>query len=180
MRCRIGYWQEEIKGKVGCDTPGKEIRSEPVIIKDRKGVKHLTMKQEYSKWIVQHSRLFLLGWRANVDCQLIIYRLDPNCPNIAEIEGVCRYVVAYARKRYIKTLKYHRKRKQFKHYSRVSSKEFSIVYFHISIEWIFNCIPNTQLSSPSSTSKNNIGAEVKSITKKFLSALSSHCMVPIQ
>ena len=39
-------------------------------------------------------------WRANVDCQLIIYRSDPNCPDIAEIEGVCRYVVAYAGKRY--------------------------------------------------------------------------------
>ena len=97
-RCRMGYGQEETEGKG--DTPGKDLRSEPTIVKDRRGVEHLTMKREHSKRIVQHSRSCLMCWRANVDCQLIIYRSDPNCPDIAEIEGVCRYVVAYAGKRY--------------------------------------------------------------------------------
>ena len=94
----MGYGQEETEGKG--DTPGKDLRSEPTIVKDRRGVEHLTMKREHSKQIVQHSRSCLMCWRANVDCQLIIYRSDPNCPDIAEIEGVCRYVVAYAGKRY--------------------------------------------------------------------------------
>ena len=41
-------------------------------------------------------------------------------------------------------------------------------------------IPHTQLSSSCSTSDSDIGAEVRSITKKSLNALSGHRMVPIQ
>ena len=41
-------------------------------------------------------------------------------------------------------------------------------------------IPDTKLSCSCSTSDNDIGAEVRSITKKSLNALSGHRMVPIQ
>ena len=98
----MGYGQEQIEGKG--DTPGKDLRTGPAIVKDHRGIKHLAMKREHYKWIVQHRKLCLLAWRANVDSQIIIYRSDPNCPDISEIEEVCRYVVLYPGKRY-KTLK---------------------------------------------------------------------------
>ena len=58
------------------------------------------MPRRYSKRINQHSRSLLQAWRANADVQLLIYRSDPNLPDVGEIESVCRYVVAYAGKRY--------------------------------------------------------------------------------
>ena len=101
-RCRMRFGQERTEGEG--DTPGKDLRTGPAIVKDHRGIEHLVMKREHSKRIVQHSKLCLLPWRANIDCQIIVYRSDPNCPDISEIEGVCRYVVAYAGKRY-KTMK---------------------------------------------------------------------------
>jgi hypothetical protein len=43
--------------------------------------------------LVQHSRSLLRGWRANCDIKLLLYYSNPNCPDICELEDVCRYVV---------------------------------------------------------------------------------------
>lgn len=58
------------------------------------------MKRTHSKRVVQHSRTLLRSWRANCDIKLLIYYSDPSCPDINEIEDVCRYVVAYTGKRH--------------------------------------------------------------------------------
>ena len=42
----------------------------------------------------------LQALRANADIQLLIYRSDPNIPDIGEIKAVSRYCVSYAGKRY--------------------------------------------------------------------------------
>ena len=89
---------EEHAGK--SDTKVKDLHKEAKIVKDHKGVEHFFMPCYYSKRINQHSRSLLQAWRANADVQLLIYRSDPNLPDVREIESVCRYVVAYAGKRY--------------------------------------------------------------------------------
>ncbi len=37
-------------------------------------------------------------WQANADVQLIIYRSDPNVPDVVEIEAVTKYCTSYASK----------------------------------------------------------------------------------
>ena len=56
------------------------------------------MTRTQSVRVVQHSRTLLRGWRANSDIKLLLYYSDPSCPDINEIEEVCRYVVAYTGK----------------------------------------------------------------------------------
>ena len=82
------------------DTKGKDLHEEEKMVKDHKGVEHFFMPRRYSKRINQHSRYLLQAWRVNADVQLLIYWSDPNLPDMGEIESVCRYVVAYAGKRY--------------------------------------------------------------------------------
>jgi len=96
--CRFGYGTENTPNKG--DTEGKELRSSCTIHKDGKGVEHLLLPRLHSRRIVQHSRSLLQAWRANADVQLLIYRSNPDMPDVGEIENVCRYVVAYAGKRY--------------------------------------------------------------------------------
>lgn len=96
--CRFGYGTENTPNKG--DTEGKELRSTCTIHKDGKGVEHLLLPRLHSRRIVQHSRSLLQAWRANADVQLLIYRSNPDMPDVGEIESVCRYVVAYAGKRY--------------------------------------------------------------------------------
>ena len=58
------------------------------------------MPHRYSEGTNQHIRLLLQVCRANIDVQLLIYRSEPDLPDVGEIESICRYVVAYASKRY--------------------------------------------------------------------------------
>jgi len=59
------------------------------------------MLREHAEYIMEQSQhLLLRGWRANSDIKLLLYYSDPSCPDISEIEDVCRYVVAYTGKRH--------------------------------------------------------------------------------
>ena len=97
-KCRFNYGQESTPNKG--DTPGRDLQERSSIVRDSKGVEHFFMPRLHSRTVVQHSRSLLQAWRANADVQLMIYRSNPDCPDVSEIENVCRYVVAYAGKRY--------------------------------------------------------------------------------
>jgi len=96
--CRFGFGTEKTSNM--CDTEGKEFQREASIFKDHKGVEHLLLPRLRSRRTVQHSRSLLQAWRANADVQLLIYRSNPDIPDVSEIEAVSRYCVAYAGKRY--------------------------------------------------------------------------------
>mgnify|MGYP003893725311 CR=1 FL=1 len=76
------------------DTPGMPHLEEPTIFIDKKGIKHFRMKRLHSRRAVQHSKTLLKGWRANCDIKLLLYFSNPNCPDIGEVEDVCKYIVA--------------------------------------------------------------------------------------
>jgi len=92
--CRFGYGTEATSNKG--DTPGKELLSSPTIQKDARGIEHLLLPRYHSRKVNQHSRTILQAWRANADVQLIVYRSDPNVPDVGEIEAVSKYVTSYA------------------------------------------------------------------------------------
>ena len=96
--CRMGFGEEANPNKG--DTPGKDNIGNARIEKDKRGIEHLQLPRPNSKRVVQHSKYLLQTWRANADVQLLIYRSDPNMPDVSEIEAVSRYCVAYAGKRY--------------------------------------------------------------------------------
>ena len=96
--CKFGYGKESECGK--CDTPGKPLRQVSAIVTDKKGIRHLELKRTQSRKVLQHSVLGLQSWRANIDVQILVYDSHPNKPNMDEIENVCRYVVAYASKKF--------------------------------------------------------------------------------
>ena len=96
--CRVHFGTESEFGKM--DTKGLPHMPQSRIIIDKKGISHFRMKRTFSKRVVQHSRTLLRSWRANCDIKLLIYYSDPRCPDISEIEDVCRYVVAYTGKRH--------------------------------------------------------------------------------
>ena len=94
--CRFGFGTE-VTSNEG-DTPGKDLLNEPKIEADRKGIEHLFLPRRHSNKINQRSRHVLQAWRANTDVQLIIYRSNPDIPDVREIEAVCRYCTSYASK----------------------------------------------------------------------------------
>ena len=94
--CRLGYGSEVTSNKG--DTPGKDCRTQATIEKNAKGIEHLLLPRLHSKKVVQHSRAILQAWRANADVQLLIYRSNPNIPDVGEIEAVTKYCTAYAGK----------------------------------------------------------------------------------
>ena len=96
--CRFEFGTEVTAGER--DTKGKDFHEEAKIVKNHKGVEHFCMTRYYSKRVNQNSTSLLQAWRANADVQLLIYWSDPDLPDAGEIESVCRYVVAYAGKRY--------------------------------------------------------------------------------
>ena len=96
--CRVHYGTESAFGKM--DTKGLPHMAKSKIITDHKGISHFRMTRTQSVRVVQHSRTLLRGWRANSDIKLLLYYSDPSCPDISEIEEVCRYVVAYSGKRH--------------------------------------------------------------------------------
>ena len=96
--CRSHYGTESEFGKV--DTPGMDLIQNAEIQIDRKGILHFRMRQTHLVRLVQHSKYLLKGWRANCDIKLLLYFTNPTCPDLREIEDVCRYVVAYTGKRH--------------------------------------------------------------------------------
>jgi hypothetical protein len=82
------------------DTQGLPHTTRSKIFIDRIGISHFKMRRTKSVRVVQHSRTLLQGWRANCDIKLLLYYLNPNCPDISEIEDVLRYMVSYTGKRH--------------------------------------------------------------------------------
>ena len=95
--CRSGFGVEATYSKK--DTEGMELREEPIITKSKRGVTMLQMKRTKSRRLNQLSVPMLRAWRANCDIKLLLYNSNPLYPDIAEIESVTRYVVAYTSKK---------------------------------------------------------------------------------
>ena len=95
--CRFGFGTEKKFSKN--DTEGKQLREEPLVTADKKGIFTLQMKRTKSRRVNQLSIPLLQAWRANCDLKLLLYNSDPNSPDISEIESVTRYVVAYTSKK---------------------------------------------------------------------------------
>jgi hypothetical protein len=91
--CKVHFGTETKYGKQ--DTQGLPCTKRSKIFIDRKGILHFRMKRNKSVRVVQHSRTLLRGWRANCNIKLLLYYLNPNCPDMSEIENVSRYVVSY-------------------------------------------------------------------------------------
>jgi hypothetical protein len=96
--CRSHYGTESEFGKV--DTPRMDLIQNAEIQIDRKGISHFRMRRTHLVHLVQHSKYLLKAWRANCDVKLLFYFSNPTCPDLCEIEDVCRYVVAYTGKRH--------------------------------------------------------------------------------
>jgi hypothetical protein len=96
--CRTNYGTETEFGKM--DTPGMQFIEHATIHVDHKGISHFRQRRTHSPRLVQHSNFVLKGWRGNCDIKLLLYYSDPSCPDISEIEDVCRYVVSYTGKRH--------------------------------------------------------------------------------
>ena len=94
--CCFGFGTE-ITSNHG-DTPGKAHQSETTIELDHRGVENLLLPREKSRHIVQHSRTMLQAWRANADVQLLVYRSNPDIPDVSEIEAVSKYCTSYTGK----------------------------------------------------------------------------------
>jgi hypothetical protein len=94
--CRSHYGTESEFGKI--DTPGMDLTQNTEIQIDRKGISHFRMRRTHLVHLVQHSKYILKAWRADCDVKLLLYFTNPTCPDLREIEDVCRYVVAYTNK----------------------------------------------------------------------------------
>jgi hypothetical protein len=96
--CQAHFRTESAFGKM--DTQGLPRMPRSRIITNKKGISHFQMTCTELVRVVQHSRILLRSWRANSDIKLLLYYSDPSCPDISEIEDVCRYVVAYTGRRH--------------------------------------------------------------------------------
>ncbi len=94
--CRFGFGTESTSN-MG-DTTGKPNTSEATIEVDHRGIENLVLPREKSRFIVQHSRTMVQAWQANADVQLIVYRSNPDIPDVSEIEAVSKYCTAYTGK----------------------------------------------------------------------------------
>ena len=77
------------------ENPGKPLRSEPAIVKDKNKCDRLELERDHPM-LVQHSRFHTQGWRANGDISLILSRSSPDDPSVDEIIATEKYVSGYA------------------------------------------------------------------------------------
>ena len=75
--------------------PGKPIRQEPAIVKDKNGCQRLEMPRDHPT-LVQHSQYHTQGWRANGDISIIVSKSDPKNPSVHEIMACEKYITGYA------------------------------------------------------------------------------------
>jgi hypothetical protein len=91
--CRVGAGVEATPGK--CDTPGFPLRTKPGLVHDPRGFTKLEMVRD-NRRILQTSSYMMQSWRANCDFQILLYKGDPDEPDLDDIAGVTDYVVTYA------------------------------------------------------------------------------------
>ncbi len=75
--------------------PGKALRSDPAIVKDRNGSLRLELIRDYPL-LVQHSQYHTQGWRANGDVSLILSKSNPANPSVKEIMATEKHITGYA------------------------------------------------------------------------------------
>ena len=90
--CRNGAGTEKTPGKG--DTDGYPIRTSPEIVHDLRNFFRLELPRN-NRNINQTSLDMLQSWRANCDCQIILYDSDYTDPDPAEIAKITDYIVAY-------------------------------------------------------------------------------------
>ena len=90
--CRFGAGPEVTKDM--CDTPGFHLHSEPTI--DKQGGKTALKMPRNHPRLLQSSVVAAQSWRANQDVSIIMYKSDPNEPDVQEIARMTEYVVSYA------------------------------------------------------------------------------------
>ena len=76
-------------------SPGKTLREQPEIVKDRNGSLRLELERDHPM-LVQHSRFHTQGWRANGDISLILSKSNPDNPSVDEILACEKYITGYA------------------------------------------------------------------------------------
>lgn len=91
--CRVGAGVEAVPGE--CNTPGFTLRDKPQLVQDPRGFTRLELERD-NKRILQTSTHMMQSWRANCDIQILLYKGDPDEPDLDEIAGVTDYVVTYA------------------------------------------------------------------------------------
>lgn len=77
------------------DTPGKALRDNAAIVKDKNGSLRLEMPRDHPM-LVQHSMYHTQGWRANGDISLILSKSSPDNPSIEDIIATEKYISGYA------------------------------------------------------------------------------------
>ena len=95
--CNKGFGKESEPGNE--QTDGMPLIQTSILQIDKKGIKHLMMKRNHSKWLVQHSKTLLQIWRGNVDVKCLIFNTDPDWPNLNEIDAIIAYICAYTVKK---------------------------------------------------------------------------------
>ena len=100
--CSDFCWKKNRRGDKICrmefgteKSPGKSLRQEPAIVRDKNGSRRLEMKRDHPR-LVQHSSIHTQAWRANGDVSLILSKSNPLAPSIQDIMPVERYVSGYA------------------------------------------------------------------------------------
>ena len=93
--CKVGCGREQNTGKG--DTPGFPSRKKDCIEKDHRGITKVFLRRNHPR-VNQTSLFALQSWRANCDVQVLLYKGDPNKPDIMEIASIVDYVIAYCNK----------------------------------------------------------------------------------
>ena len=75
--------------------PGKPLRTEPALIKDKNGSPRLEMVRDHPM-LVQHSMTHTQAWRANGDISIILSKSDPKNPSVNDIMATEKYITGYA------------------------------------------------------------------------------------
>ena len=78
-------------------SPGKQLRSDPAIVRDTNSSLRLEMPRD-NPLLVQHSRYHSQGHRANGDISVILSKSDPNNPSVDAILATEKYVTGYVYK----------------------------------------------------------------------------------
>ena len=85
--CRMEFGNEE--------SPSKDLRVSPAIVKDKNGSLRLEMARDHPL-LVQHSKYYTQVWRANGDISLILSKSSPDNPSVDEIMATEKYITGYA------------------------------------------------------------------------------------
>ena len=90
--CRFGGGVEDTKNM--CDTPGFNQHFEPII--DKQGGKTALQMPRNHPRLLQSSVVAAQSWRANQDVSVILYKSNPNEPDVQDIARITEHLVSYA------------------------------------------------------------------------------------